>query len=177
MNSVAPLTNFSRSGPYFGALFGVALVAFWPNEYSTTKKPALLDPDLLWQVFHKARAGKEPDMPKFAYVAALGLMRLKKLKLKATKREGKKEVLVFEVPGAIATAQPDEKLTNPNMRTRNGVSTPIWAKTTMPIPMSTKPKAIARPLPKRSAIPALREETSTSATALGRLARPASSGE
>lgn len=76
-----------------------ALTAWWPNEYSAQKRPALLDPDLLWQVFHKARAGKEAEMPKFAYVAALGLMRLKKLKLKATRRTGKGEVLVFETPG------------------------------------------------------------------------------
>ncbi|MCC6574651.1 MAG: hypothetical protein IT462_12785 [Planctomycetes bacterium] len=90
-----------------------ALVAFWPNEYSTQKRPALLDPDLLWQVFHKARAAGEADMPKFAYVAALGLMRLKKLKLKATKREGKKEVLVFEIPGAKAKERTQYEILNP----------------------------------------------------------------
>lgn len=38
MNSLAPPTNFSRSGPYFGALFGVALVAFWPSYLS--QRPA-----------------------------------------------------------------------------------------------------------------------------------------
>ncbi len=90
-----------------------ALTAFWPNQYSTSKKPALLDPDLLWQVFHKARTGKEPDMPKFAYVAALGLMRLKKLKLKATKREGKKEILVFETPGRKPKEREEFEIPNP----------------------------------------------------------------
>lgn len=79
--------------------------AWWPSEYSTTRKPALMDPDVLWQAFHRARGG-EPhetftpeEMQRFAYVAALGLMRLKKLKLKGTRRAGKKEYLVFDTPG------------------------------------------------------------------------------
>lgn len=80
-----------------------AFAAFWPSRYSVAKKPVLLDPDMLWQVFHRARTPVEGDdaaeMPRFAYVAALGLMRLKKLKLKGTRRQGKTEHLVFETPG------------------------------------------------------------------------------
>jgi hypothetical protein len=79
--------------------------AWWPSEFSSARKPALMDPDALWQVFHRAR-GNEPiegfgpdELIGFAYVAALGLMRLKKLKLKGTRRAGKKEYLVFETPG------------------------------------------------------------------------------
>jgi hypothetical protein len=92
--------------------------AWWPSEFSSARKPALMDPDALWQVFHRARqgsgavSGNEPgpdplpvqgftpdELNRFAYVAALGLMRLKKLKLKGTRRAGKKEYLVFETPG------------------------------------------------------------------------------
>lgn len=88
-----------------------AFIAWWPAEHSTNKKPALLDPDLLWEVFHRARA-EQPDtrftpaeLERFAYVAALGLMRLKKLKLKQTRRQGKREFLVFEVPGKTKDRQ------------------------------------------------------------------------
>lgn len=94
--------------------------AWWPTEYSTRRKPALFDPDALWEVFHKARRKQdeppppaqddEPttgnveefsrdDLDRFAYVAALGLMRLKKLRLQGTKRRGKREYLVFETKG------------------------------------------------------------------------------
>lgn len=89
------------------------LTAFWPNEYSAQKRPALLDPDLLWQVFHRARKSAEAEMPKFAYVAALGLMRLKKLKLKATRRTGKNEVLVFETPGRKPREREEFEIVNP----------------------------------------------------------------
>lgn len=83
-----------------------AFIAWWPAEHSTNKKPVLMDPDLLWEVFHRARAEQPADskfsageLDRFAYVAALGLMRLKKLKLKQTRRQGKREFLVFETPG------------------------------------------------------------------------------
>lgn len=82
-----------------------AFVAFWTSEHTSRRKPALMDPDLLWEVFHRARQ-PQPDgaftaeeMQRFAYVAALGLMRLKKLKLRGTRRQGKAEYLVFETPG------------------------------------------------------------------------------
>lgn len=82
-----------------------AFTAFWTSEYSSKRKPALMDPDLLWEVFHRARSPQEEsafsaeEMQRFAYVAALGLMRLKKLKLQGTRRQGKTEYLVFETPG------------------------------------------------------------------------------
>jgi hypothetical protein len=88
-----------------------AFTAFWIAEHSARRKPVLLDPDMLWEVFHRARVpleeppeGQEPeftaqDMQRFAYVAALGLMRLKKLKLSGTRRDGKAEYLVFDTPG------------------------------------------------------------------------------
>jgi hypothetical protein len=82
-----------------------AFVAFWSNEYSSKRKPVLMDADLLWEVFHRA-CQPEPegdftpqDLQRFAYVAALGLMRLKRLKLKGTRREPGAEYLVFETPG------------------------------------------------------------------------------
>ncbi|MCA8911080.1 MAG: hypothetical protein KDB82_05215 [Planctomycetes bacterium] len=111
-------------------------VAWWPTEYSSKRKPALLDPDALWEVFHKARRkkGEEPtqaeedaepdagpaeefsreDLDRFAYVAALGLMRLKKLKLKGTRRSRKREYLVFETPGRAGQRESFEVL-NPEL--------------------------------------------------------------
>jgi hypothetical protein len=80
-----------------------AFVAFWPNEFSSKRKPVLMDPDLLWEVFHRARnpqtEGSPQDLQRFAYVAALGLMRLKKLKLQGTRRERRTEYLIFHTPG------------------------------------------------------------------------------
>ena len=95
--------------------------AHWPAEFSTSKKPALLDPDMLWQVFHRANTGEgagevEPEMlPKFAYVAALGLMRLKKMKLKETKRTKAGEILVFETPGKRAKDRVLYEVLNPGL--------------------------------------------------------------
>ncbi len=98
-----------------------AFTAWWPSQYSTTRKPALLDPDLLWQVFHNARAeqGPEPrftpqELTRFAYVAALGLLRLKKLKLKGTRRQAKREFLVFETPGK-AKDRAEYEVLNPEL--------------------------------------------------------------
>jgi hypothetical protein len=113
--------------------------AWWPSEYSSKRKPALMDPDALWEVFHKARqtpaegteeTGQTPaeeeateetteqftqeDLDRFAYVAALGLMRLKKLKLKQTRRAGKREYLVFETPGRASQRETYEVL-NPEL--------------------------------------------------------------
>lgn len=111
-------------------------VAWWPTEHSSKRKPALLDPDALWEVFHKARRkdGEEPtkaeenaepgdepaeefsrpDLDRFAYVAALGLMRLRKLKLKGTRRSGKREYLVFNTPGRASQRETYEVL-NPEL--------------------------------------------------------------
>ena len=105
-------------------------IAWWPTEYSTKRKPALLDPDALWEVFHKARRKEDEapapeaptevaefsreDLDRFAYVAALGLMRLKKLKLKETRRKGKREYLVFDTPGRAAQRETYEVL-NPEL--------------------------------------------------------------
>jgi hypothetical protein len=114
-----------------------AFIAFWHAEYSKRKKPVLLDPDMLWEVFHRARMpqpeptesaepaegeeGKEQeegltpeDLQRFAYVAALGLMRLKKLKLSGTRRDGKTEYLVFDTPGKSKDRQTYEVL-NPEL--------------------------------------------------------------
>ena len=103
--------------------------AWWPTEFSTKRKPALYDPDALWQVFHRARpkTDQEADPPegeaedlsredldRFAYVAALGLMRMKKLKLKGTRRTGKREYLVFETPGRASQRETYEVL-NPEL--------------------------------------------------------------
>ena len=98
------------------------LVAWWPAEFSTEKKPVLLDPDLLWQVFHRARgpAESEPkldpvDRKRFAYVAALGLLRLKQLKLKATKRTKQGELLVFETPAKRVKDKQVYEVNNPEL--------------------------------------------------------------
>ena len=97
-----------------------ALTAWWPAEFSLNKKPALLDPDLLWQVFHAARAQKHKDfsqeeMHRFGYVAALGLMRLKKLKLKGTKRAKGTEFLIFQTPGRKASERKQYEVRNPEL--------------------------------------------------------------
>lgn len=95
--------------------------AWWPTEYSTRRKHTLMDPDALWEVFHKSRRKKgeentpeqdeaeasagtvdefsREDLDRFAYVAALGLMRLKKLNLDRTKRRGRREYFVFVTRG------------------------------------------------------------------------------
>lgn len=106
--------------------------AWWPTEFSTKRKPALMDPDALWEVFHKARRApaetpetapegaeqtgqfSREDLDRFAYVAALGLMRLKKLKLKETRRKGKREYLVFDTPGRTGQRESYEVL-NPEL--------------------------------------------------------------
>lgn len=109
--------------------------AWWPTEHSTKRKPALMDPDALWQVFHRAlrKKGEEAtkteeeteapadvqefsreDLDRFAYVAALGLMRMKKLKLKGTRRTKKREYLVFETPGRASQRETYEVL-NPEL--------------------------------------------------------------
>ena len=97
-----------------------SFTAYWLAEFSTEKKPVLMDPDSLWQVFHNARneprasAGgqklSESELQRFAYVAALGLLRLKQLKLKATKRTKTGEVLVFETPPKVKEKQSYEVL-------------------------------------------------------------------
>lgn len=80
-------------------------VAWWPAEHSVNRKPVLLDPDMMWEVFHRAREGKtseefsKQDMQAFALVAALGLMRMKKLKLTGTKRKGEDEIMIFATRG------------------------------------------------------------------------------
>jgi hypothetical protein len=96
--------------------------AWWPTEFSTRRKQPLMDPDLLWQVFHRARATEQPadntfsrdELDGFAFVAALGLMRLKKLKLKGTRRAGKREVMIFETPGRAAQRETYE-VSNPSL--------------------------------------------------------------
>jgi hypothetical protein len=98
-----------------------SFTAWWPSQHSSARKPVLMDPDLLWQIFHNARAEQtgEPkytptEMNRFAYVAALGLMRLKKLKLKGTRRKGKREWLVFDTPGKAKERQ-EYEVENPEL--------------------------------------------------------------
>ncbi len=88
-----------------------SFIAYWLSEFSTEKKPVLMDPDSLWQVFHNARSADEAkkrdaeELKRFAYVAALGLLRLKQLKLKATKRTKAGEVMVLETPPRVKDKQ------------------------------------------------------------------------
>jgi|GEM_PF-3549221 len=65
------------------------LHCFWTNEFSAKQKPALMDTDTLWQVFHSARArlANEPDVQPFVYVAALGLVRLRQLTMEDSTRD------------------------------------------------------------------------------------------
>ncbi|MBX3474660.1 MAG: hypothetical protein KF754_09780 [Planctomycetes bacterium] len=98
-----------------------AFTAWWASQHSAARKPVLLDPDLLWQIFHNARAEQTGEarytpveLNRFAYVAALGLMRLKKLKLKGTRRQGKQEFLIFETPGK-AKERAEYEVKNPEL--------------------------------------------------------------
>lgn len=81
--------------------------AYWLSEFSTDKKPLLFDPDSLWQVLNRAlsteEAGKRDaaELKRFAYVAALGLVRLKQLKLKDTKRTKSGDIMVLETPARV----------------------------------------------------------------------------
>ena len=91
--------------------------AWWPTVFSKNRKPALLDPDAMWQVFHRATGPRaegetftEAELQRFAFVAALGLMRMKKLKLKGTRRAGKQEFFVYETPGRSAERRTFEVL-------------------------------------------------------------------
>lgn len=79
-----------------------SFVAHWLSEFTTERRPLVYDPDSLWQVFHRAlsteEAGKRDaaELKRFAYVAALGLMRLKHLKLIDSKRTKAGDFMVLE---------------------------------------------------------------------------------
>lgn len=110
--------------------------AWWPTEHSVKRKPPLYDPDALWEIFHKTRRKKgeentlqqdenaiesgdveefsREDLDRFAFVAALGLMRMKKLKLERTRRRGKREYMVFHTRGRKRERQTFEVL-NPEL--------------------------------------------------------------
>ncbi len=91
------------------------ITAWWRAEFSTTRRPLLVDADALWEIFHKARRDKDEaaaddeadveegfgrdELDRFAYVAALGLIRLKKLNLKSTRRHGALSYMVLETRG------------------------------------------------------------------------------
>ena len=77
------------------------LTCFWANTHSEKRRSPLLDVDVLWQVFHNTQPKGESDEKsrEFAYVASLGLMRLKQLKLDTTKKKGDVEYLVFHTKG------------------------------------------------------------------------------
>lgn len=87
------------------------VVAHWVSQFSREKKHAIYDPDFLWSVFHKCRPGAETeaaasarelsavDRARFAYVAALGLVRMKQLKSKESRRTRKGEIMTLETLG------------------------------------------------------------------------------
>lgn len=69
---------------------------YWRSNFATVKRSPLLDPDLLWQVFHRtiARVG-EAESESFLYVSALALLRLKQLKLEDERDEDGRRFLIF----------------------------------------------------------------------------------
>ncbi|KAA0210214.1 hypothetical protein EDM80_13400 [bacterium] len=87
------------------------VAAHWVSQFSREKKHAIFDPDFLWSVFHKCRPGAEAeaaasvqelsaaDRARFAYVAALGLVRMKQLKSKNTRRTARGEFMMLETSG------------------------------------------------------------------------------
>jgi len=66
-----------------------AFHCFWSNTFSEKRKPALMDTDTLWQVFHRAhsKAENDPSVLPFLYVAALGLVRLRQLVMEDSTRD------------------------------------------------------------------------------------------
>jgi hypothetical protein len=86
----------------------------WVTSHTDKRRPALLDADLLWQVLHAAAPGptgedeelpvrtatQEKGDPEFAYVAALGLLRLKQLSMDDVRRENTVNWYVFRGRGA-----------------------------------------------------------------------------
>lgn len=91
----------------------------WVTSHTDRRRPALLDADLLWQVLHAAApepdgedvelpvrtATKEKGDPEFAYVAALGLLRLKQLSMDDVRRENTVNWYVFRGRGAFKTIE------------------------------------------------------------------------
>jgi hypothetical protein len=86
-----------------------AFACHWLTQFSAKKRPALLDADVLWQALQRSLPTKDSaGQPDVAYVAALGLMRLKQLVMEDTEREGDvsgadgspgAEILVFRDKG------------------------------------------------------------------------------
>ena len=74
---------------------------FWSNSFSAKRRSPLLDADVLWQVFYhcQPKAEESPEAAEFAYVAALGLMRLKYLVLERTEKKKGTEFLVLRTRG------------------------------------------------------------------------------
>ncbi|MCK6440890.1 MAG: hypothetical protein L6Q71_11910 [Planctomycetes bacterium] len=77
------------------------LHCFWENTHSAKRRSPLLDSDTLWQVFHRCQPGASENVEsaEFAYVAALGLMRLKHLALESTRKTAGGEYLVLRTKG------------------------------------------------------------------------------
>jgi hypothetical protein len=80
-----------------------SFVCHWLASHSLKRRPALLDADVLWQVLHAAAPTKDsPGEPEFAYVAALGLMRMRQLSLDGTERQEGRLVHVFNGKGGAS---------------------------------------------------------------------------
>jgi hypothetical protein len=75
-------------------------VCHWVSTSNVKRRPALLDSDVLWQALQRSLPAEgNPGQPDVAYVAALGLMRLKQLTLEDTRRESTGEIMVFRDKG------------------------------------------------------------------------------
>ena len=85
--------------------------------------------------------------------------------------------MMLPVAGAATTAMPADSNTMPTTTNGYEVSTLIRPIAAIPTAIRANPPAIVRPAPIRSAIAALRGETSTNIAADGSVANPASSGE
>ncbi len=80
-----------------------SFVCHWLASHTLKRRPALLDADVLWQVLHAAApTADSPGEPQFAYVAALGLMRMRQLSLDGTERQNGRLVHVFNGKGTIS---------------------------------------------------------------------------
>jgi len=87
--------------------------SWWQMQKAPKKKlPALKDLEFLWQLFYQARTilenidtdadienDKIAEAENFAYVSALGLMRMRQLKLASYENEDESEFLVFTQTG------------------------------------------------------------------------------
>lgn len=71
---------------------------YWTSSFNQEQRSPLLDPDLLWQVLHRSLPSvfDRQEAAEFAHIAALALLRMKKLKLVDEKEEQGRNVMVFD---------------------------------------------------------------------------------